>query len=77
MNSMRVDSVQGSCLSFEKGRVRPDLVYGSGTASLSSPLLGSLLGFSEMGIIQIIPLRVFRLTINVSSFSPPSLALED
>lgn len=25
MNSMRADSVQGSCLSFEKGRVHPDL----------------------------------------------------
>lgn len=25
MNNMGVDSVQDSCLSFEKGRVRPDL----------------------------------------------------
>lgn len=25
MNSMRADSVQGSCLSFEKDRVPPDL----------------------------------------------------
>lgn len=25
MNSMRADSIQGSCLSFEKGRVRPGM----------------------------------------------------
>lgn len=50
MNSMRVDSVQGSCLSFEKDRVRPDLAVWLGDNQLAFlsltlfPIAGVIIG---------------------------------